>query len=39
MWKEQLHAAAGIQEAAMQAEATQNAATAAAEAEITREVQ
>lgn len=39
MWQEQLKSATGIQEAAMQAQATQNAATQAAEAEITREVQ
>lgn len=39
MWQEQLKAATSLQTAAVSAEATQNAATMAAEAEITREVQ
>jgi hypothetical protein len=39
MWDAQLKSATTIQGEAMQAEATQNAATTAAEAEITREVQ
>ena len=38
MWQEQLKAATSLQTAAVSAEATQNAATMAAEAEITREV-
>jgi hypothetical protein len=39
MWQEQLKSATSLQTAAVSAEATQNAATMAAEAEITREVQ